>query len=245
MDPISYYFPCFTSFPQACTERKARIATLRRGGRMDRVLAAALERCLPDQRCGSPACPVCVRAWQRRVCTNMDQMFSGDTALHLVTLCHDRWLYVPCELADGGVERLKTTLRQQLKRYLPISAVAAGGIEVEYRSDLDCYMVHVHMLVGGASYAELRALRRVYSGRTVTGGTALRIDQVQQTPLDRARIFTYLFKWKTYMRDRQHGGRARRPPREVHNELLRFLAAHSFESLSFTYNLGGRGVLWA
>ena len=137
MDPISYYFPCFTSFtsfPQACTERKARIATLRRGGRMDRALAAVLQRCHYHHRCGSPACPVCVRAWQRRVCTNMDQMFSGDTALHLVTLCQDRWLCQPGNLADGGVERLKTTLRQQLRRYLPPSAVAAGGIEVEYRS---------------------------------------------------------------------------------------------------------------
>ena len=245
MDSIPYYFPDFTGFLQACTERKARIATLDRGDRADRALAAVLRRCRRDNRCKSPACPVCVRAGQRRVSTNMDRLFPEDAALQLVTLCHDRWLYAPGELADGGVERLKTTLRQQLKRYLPVSAVAAGGIEVEYRSDLERYMVHVHMLVGGALYVELRELSCVYSGRTVTGGTALRIDQVQQAPLDRARIFTYLFKWKTYMRDRQHGGRARRPPREVHNELLRFLAVHSFERLSFTYNLGGRGALWA
>jgi hypothetical protein len=245
MASIPYYFPGFTGFAQACTERKARIATLRRGDRADRALAAVLRRCNYYHRCGSPACPVCVRAWQKRVCTNMDRLFPENIALHLVTLCHDRWLYHPGDLADGGVERLKATLRQQLKRYLPVSAVAAGGIEVEYRPDLERHMVHVHMLVGGASYAALRELSRVYFGRTVTGGTALRIDRVQQGPLDRARVFTYLFKWKSYMRDRQHGGRARRPPKEVHNELLRFLAAHPFERLSFTYNLGGRGALWA
>ena len=183
MASIPYYFPGFTGFAQACTERKARIATLHRGDRADCALAAVLRRCRRDNRCGSPACPVCVRAWQQRVCTNMDRLFPEDAALHLVTLCHDRWLYQPGELADGGVERLKTTLRQQLKRYLPVSAVAAGGIEVEYRSDLDRYMVHVHMLVGGASYAELRELSRVYSGRTATGGTALRIEPGPTSPV--------------------------------------------------------------
>jgi hypothetical protein len=182
MDSIPYCFRDFTGFLQACTERKARVATLRRGNRADRALATVLRRCRRDKRCGSPACPVCVRAWQKCVSTNMDRLFPEDAALQLVTLCHDRWLYQPGELADGGVERLKTTLRQQLKRYLPGSAVAAGGIEVEYRSDLERYMVHVHMLVGGALYVELRELSRVYSGRTVTGGTALRIEPVRQTP---------------------------------------------------------------
>jgi hypothetical protein len=134
MDPIPDDFPGFTSFLQAWTERKARIATLRRGNRADRALATALRCCRHDNRCKSPACPVCVRAWQRRVCTNMDRLFPEDAALHLVTLCQDRWLCQPGNLADGGVERLKTTLRQQLRRYLPPSAVAAGGIEVEYRS---------------------------------------------------------------------------------------------------------------
>ncbi len=84
---------CETDFVAFLEEMLDRVATLRRGDGADRALAAALRRCRRDKRCGSPACPVCVRAWQRRVCTNMDRLFLEDDALHLVTLREDRWLY--------------------------------------------------------------------------------------------------------------------------------------------------------
>ena len=108
-------------------------------------------------------------------------------------------------------------------------------------------MVHVHMLVGGALDVELRELKFAsIPGARLPAAPRCTFNHAQQAPLDRARIFTYLFKWKLYTRDRQHGGRARRPPMEVHKtDPPWFLAAHSFERLSFTYNLGGRGALWA
>ena len=49
MDPTPYYFPGFTDFLQACTERKARIATLDRGDGADRALAAGASLLSPWQ----------------------------------------------------------------------------------------------------------------------------------------------------------------------------------------------------
>jgi len=248
----------FISTESALEETRSRVKSLELSSRAHtwkytrRRIAKTLHACISGTVCSSPACMSCVRAYQERVYESLSQQFLTYESLYHVTLVHERYWVPVGNLVDWHPHTIRNTIRQHFRRCDLPHVRAVGSIEVEYRPDQAKWVPHSHIVVSGASRPELNRLRKYYHGDTVSGSHRMVIQEVGQTDEDRARLFTYLFKSRTFVRDvlqcdsqdRRYRSRAYRPPASIHNEHLLFLFRHSFENLLLTIGIGARGCLF-
>lgn len=252
-----------TGLERAEKETRIRIDRLRQGtvsyrrphrghryGR--RWLANKLEACLAGKSCHCPACPVCGWKQQQRRHLRLVELFAPFPVLFHVTLIHERYMCNVGELEQmSGLLQIKNTIRKQFQRKELSRGAVVAGCEPEYCPDLQKWVLHTHLLVGGLSRHELERLRGYYAGKSPTGSHRMRVQEVARTVADFERVFSYPFKWRTYIRNRierpdgtTDRGPPRRPPAAIEDELLLFLASQTFETLTYTIGLGARGALW-
>ncbi|MDW7629005.1 hypothetical protein [Azospirillum brasilense] len=225
----------------------------KRGRKRERRRAAEkLNACLDGSTsCKSPSCLKCTRQLQVTAYDRLSAQFADHPPLHHVTLVHDRYMVEAGELDGARPQRVINTVRQQFKRAALLHGKAVGSYEVEFRTDLRCWVPHTHLIVAGLNRKEIERLRRWYASQTTSGSHRMVVQEIENTPEDFAKAFTYPFKWRTYGRDvvllpdgSKTRGRAYRLPKPIEDELLLFLNAHKFENLIYTINFGSRGAFW-
>jgi len=235
---------------KALNERSKRIGYFPQEGCDPQVEAIIkkLRSCSDDSPCKLAACPICVWNFQRTLLRACEKLLGGSEKLYFVTITHPRLWYKRRCLSDFEPRKVVLTLRKQIQRKLPLGVRAFGCVEAEYNNVVRRWVGHVHLIVFGCNRKELEMLRELYSGKTATGGTKLKICRIKHSNRDRTKVITYTCKFRTYFRDRRNENVknskyiAQRPSVILHTRHMLFLA-HPIERFLFSINLGPRGAL--
>ena len=240
----------FEARRSAIQERKQRVSSLNFTiNRRNLNIRRHLSHCRPRRRCCCPACPECHREFAIVFASRAAAVLPKSKDLHFVTLVAERWMIPPGKLWKVNLRRVTSTLLTQFKRAGIGDKVAIGRVEATYKSHFDRIVVHAHLVVADVRPRQLRQALGHYYPRfeerirdtkilnhtryhgdghlSVTGTVVKRVKS-------RIRLLGYLAKIKTWADGKyvDHTGKLRRkgkfrPPKPIHNELLRFLAKHN------------------
>ncbi|ABY28680.1 hypothetical protein [Methylorubrum extorquens] len=163
--------PCQTA-AEAAVERLRLVQRLRRySARVDfnaRAVADRLERCCPDFRCRSGACPECARAWQRWFTVATQDFLAHATPTGsqgmILSPVHETGIVEPGEgLPPAALRSVKSVVHDALTAAGLTTAVV--GIDVSFNEHLTAdfrphWCLHPRVFVPGALTASaVRTLR--------------------------------------------------------------------------------------
>jgi hypothetical protein len=169
-DPARRLFG-FESMAVARRRRDRLVHILRRGARTHRQLAEMLGHCRKGRRCGSLACPVCMRCLRRWFVYSAMEVCNREWEGALFVTVISPWFFADFgELHHLDLQVAKDRLRRQLDRCPTLSqAVILGGIDFSLNTDGignggPRWSGHFHLIVFGATPEQIRAeLGRFYS----------------------------------------------------------------------------------
>lgn len=127
-------------------------------------LLATLEGCRKNHRCGSMACPICMRRfrrWQVSEALYTLRKEKRSTYRFITLILHAyvmKYGFHPLK-----VNSFKQGLMDRLHAKLPKGACLIGWIETHWEPDMGGFMPHFHGIVAGATYEELRRLKPVHN----------------------------------------------------------------------------------
>lgn len=134
-------------------------------------LAGKLERCRPDLRCGSQACPMCARAFQRAKTACQQRLLEDlrkrrpDRRVYMITVIPDRWTFTLDQLDQFDVRKAQRWFKDVLTR-AGVNRVLVGGADLSWENTF--YQLHWHVAaITGNRKALSKRLTRGFGKRTV------------------------------------------------------------------------------
>lgn len=196
---------------KTCHRKKAkRINQLRRLPTHNagaRSLLEVLEACRANRRCGSMACPICMRRFRRwQVSEALFTLRHEERSTYrFVTLVLHQYV-MEYGFDPGKIRSFKRGLMKRLQAQLPDGARLIGWIEVAWEPDVNAFMPHFHGIAAGATYEGLRALKP--KNNLVKGKRPLVIKRIKDGT--EMRLATYCVKqFPRRWTDRQKKGAKR------------------------------------
>lgn len=232
--------PRFEKPKAARKERRFRQSILREGQRTaHHRLAAKLDRCSGDDRCLSPACPLCVGRFRIWYIGEMLRCLDDVEDLIFVTIINDEHAVPPNGLKECDPRRMSNGLRQQMKRVGFGNVPIMGGIDGDYRERTEQWRPHFHFVAPASAEPAFRELRKRFYCSSDQTHKPLVIKRVG----NRAKQVSYCFKgyWRSkisYTVGNQMRERARRLPAYRHREWL--LWRDRFDISDFMFLYGAR-----
>jgi hypothetical protein len=236
----------FPGLPQLETLAQAETENLRRIDALtDRApdIAAALETCHSNARCGLVICAVDARAFRFRLIRELLAIAKSIPGQHrIVTIFLGA--FPAGMLCKAVVKRALNRLRKQLERNGFERSHLMGSTEVNWDSATRTWILHVHLLAIGAPPAAWKRLRRALRG--VGPKFPVKV-QLLRNP---ERQISYLIKFHTYFWPKSRTGGVRSqaaplPPDRL-TELAKWWSGHTFGDFIFLVGAkrrGGRIVL--
>lgn len=217
--------PAFETKSQA--RARARADATKLGQRLPEV-RTIIKECRPASPCDTAACAFCGRALRRWFFPEVvGQVTPGNASI--VTTILER--VAAASLSNVDLGAIHRRLRSRIRRAGFVFAV--GGIEVEYRADVDAFDLHAHLVVEPANDATIDALRK----SSASAGPRA----VKRQPLrDPTRQLSYLLKFMTVHRPGGSKTRAVPLPRAAHRALMEWRA--KYPSRRFVFLFGARIV---
>jgi hypothetical protein len=195
------------------------------------AVAAMLDRCRPNQRCGSCACPQCGKAGQRRFIARATRRFKEQSVLLATVVLPDLTVSLG-QLDTLPIGEAREALRCFLHTLGLKNLTIYGGLDISMNvsgnGEWDPHWtLHWSLLLSGVSIEEFR---RACKGTVATSSTIMRPVMVRQIRNRRRYTFSYALKpefWRrTTYRDAQgklQRSRPQRIPAKHRCELLHYL----------------------
>jgi hypothetical protein len=134
------------------------------------ILADKIFRCRPGRRCGSLACPECLRAYQKaKVAAQRDTIkllkaTRKNKLLVMVNIIPLMVTYKPEDLSVLKVQKLNRWLKDVLTR-VGFKRVMLGSIDFSWEADRGIYQPHWHIAMWTSNREKLtRRLKRIFPG---------------------------------------------------------------------------------
>ncbi len=244
------------SADDADREQRLRVKDLRASANpVHHELARILEECRPSSRCMNAACAICSREFGMvvgpQIAAHCDR-WSATATTTFGTIFRRAWLVKPGRLDRINISRLKAMLTRQFARRFN-KCLVMGTIEVVWRPEFRRFLVHAHFVLVGAppeavsenlkdTYPSFRAKlrdRRILAHPKYRRHPRhkLRARKMRDIP-DVAGLAGYFTKFSTAMKEKLVGrdgrlqpGATKRPPTDIHVELLAFLGRHCHSEL--------------
>ncbi|PHS74572.1 MAG: hypothetical protein COB59_12040 [Rhodospirillaceae bacterium] len=240
---VEDYMPLFKEerdIEHARKENKARIRTLRKVGKKKAIaLANKLDKCQPEDKCGSPACAECNWLARRLHTRQMRRIFKMSAKQFHVCIVPIEFYFKPRALRQINVKRLKDTLRKQIARVGIKRVLIVGGIEVEYKFKRKRMCLHWHLIFGNCTKGDIEKLRRYYPNHREMKKSPIK-------PGEENRVYQYGIKNSTFGKN-PHNRKPKRPYPKIHAEHLYLLDRHTFHDLMFMrgvrFNGGKLGII--
>ena len=243
--------PDFWPRRKSLQEKRGRIELLLdEPGVANRKIARMLKKCRRNRRCKSPSCPICARRFQNDFFKAIRKCMRGRLWGHSsITLMLCRYWKPKGQLNEISLVTIRNTLRTQFLRLFSKENIkVVGCVEVNFNKETQMWEVHTHIIAIGSNKKVTEKLKKYYEGRTESGAGIRYVKEIEPKLLDVARLSSYIVKFTTYNRKKGEENRLDdrqipvRPPIDVHNEHVRFLAENKFENFIFKVGLGGRGM---
>lgn len=189
-------------------------------------------------RCDLPLCPRCARRYRRWLSSRILRLLSRCTRAYMLTIYGG--LFPRGELCEADIKLFHGRIRKRLRRAGFGRVVVIGGTEVCWRADLNCWLLHLHVVVLDPPAGAIERLREA-SEDALPGSPTVRTDTVR----DPAKAATYVQKFLPIHHPGQRSGN-RRPrgvglPNREAREFSRFLLRHAFQDFLFLYGCRRRG----
>ena len=182
----------------------------------------------------SVSCPICGRKFQRWIIAQALPISQLD--LQWVTIALE---LIPADrLFELDLVKLKRRTSQRIRRTAPSVSIVLGGIEAEFRTADDTFLLHGHFLISRFSKEEEQALKAAF--RKIDRAHPVRVDPLN----DPVKQISYSFKYATYHRPGSKTGPHRPRPVPLPNGPLMDLSVWRSRStfLDFVFMMGLRRV---
>jgi hypothetical protein len=227
--------------PQLETLAQAEAQNLRRVDALtDRVpeIAAALEACDRDARCGLVICAFCSRRHRFRLIRKLLAIAKSRPGQHEVATIFLEAFPVGT-LTTADVKRAHNRLRKRLERSGFDRSHLIGGTEVSWDSADRSWILHVHVLTIGVPAAAWVRLRKALRG--VGPKYPVKVQPLRNPE----RQISYVVKFPTYFRPKSRSGGARPsavplPPDRL-AELAQWWSAYTSDDFTFLLGAKRRG----
>jgi len=150
--------------------------------------------------CGEAFCATCGRLF-RRWFIGQTLRIARDHDLQVLTVALE--VIPPLALLSCDIPSLKRRTAQRIRRAAPSAQLVVGGIEAEYQSHENVFLVHAHLLISRLPDKEMKALRSAFSDIDVT--RPVKLQELKDAP----RQVSYLLKFVTYHRPVPQNGSRR------------------------------------
>lgn len=244
------------SADDADREQRHRIKDLRASADpLHHELARILEKCGPSSRCMNAACAICSREFAMavgpQIAAHYDRWSATGTTT-FGTIFRRAWLVKKSRLDRINISRIKAMVSRQFARRFN-KCLVMGVIEVVWRPEFRRFLVHAHFVLVGAppetvsddledTYPSFKVKLR---DRQILAHPKYRRDPRHKLRARKMRdipnafgLAGYFTKFSTAMKEKVvdlHGrlrtGATKRPPTDIHNELLAFLGRHCHSDL--------------
>jgi len=253
LDP-RHAFDEFESLVATRARRAARIRCLTRSGdKRDQELASKLRRCSKGCRCGSPACPRCMRQFRRwcapAVITALRTWKLAAEPL-VLTLVVPKWAVQFGNLHEVRLDRIARSVSKRFDRYQLRHAIVLGGFDFDLvvtdnDADSRTWQPHLHLLILNVQRCDLQPLLESYRKDRCASVPRPAVVSQFNNPIPQ---ICYLFKpyWCRRSRYKEFRADRMRPTRNTRKqslkslelrELLTFLDCHSQTDLMFRKNV--------
>jgi hypothetical protein len=232
--------PQLETLAQAAAENLRRIDAL-----TDRApdIAAVLEACDRNARCGLVICAVDARAFRFRLIRELLAIAKSIPGQHEIGHIYLE-TFPAGMLSRANIKRALNRLRKQLERSGFGESILIGGTEVSWDSATRSWILHVHLLAIGVPAAAWTRLRKALRG--VGPKFPVKVQRLRNPE----RQVSYLIKFNTYFRPRSRSSGARSSavplPLDRLAELAAWWSGYTFEDFTFLVGAkrrGGRIVL--
>jgi hypothetical protein len=210
--------------------------------RLDERSALALERmkdCLDGSYfCGKIACPKCSRYY--RLWAGSEFLRIHENSEHIGSVVTVILSAIPVgELKSIDVAKVKSSMRQRIRRSIHSRLRIVGGIEFGYKEEEHSWVLHAHLLILGCQARDFKSLRAVLTKRTGLRNT--KFQALNNAPAQ----LSYLVKFHTYHRPGTQSKSSRANvyplPQEQLVELVAWWNKLEFSDLLFLYGIRRRG----
>ena len=138
-------------------------------GQAYKALATKLNRCRPKARCGSLACPMCARAFQKTKVAAEDKLIRGFRKLKagkklvMVTIIPRAKIFKPDELKNLDVRKSKRWLKDVLQKD-GFDRVMLGSADISWE-EAGYYQLHWHLAMWTSDQKKLSTrLKKLFPG---------------------------------------------------------------------------------
>lgn len=165
-------------------------------------IARSLEHCLDHdgRTCDHDACPAACHFAARRLRAAIilgatPLLQDHDGPISFVTVAHPRWALPPGQLRDVNSAAIQQWVRRRFMTIAGAGLVAVGAIDLSLNTALDgtlSYHPHVHLVIAGASKAELRDAFKIPRTHALPHEKLLKVEPIG--PENVARCIAYSVK---------------------------------------------------
>ena len=103
--------------------------------------------------------------------SEMIRNFKDDAPLYLVTIVPLNECLEEERLESFSPQRFKDKLKKQLRRSGVDACCVVGGIEIDFHTNLGCWVPHFHLLVSGVGRRQLEAFKEKHYKGSLNGGS--------------------------------------------------------------------------
>lgn len=129
-------------------------------------LAVKLNSCVEESPCESAACPVCFRSHRINVISELVKICNKRKEWRIVTLIYYFEQMDDKNVMSFDLSQLKDLLRKQLKR-AGFKELVIGSFEMDYHTESNCWMPHLHLLVKHDEAAEEKLRKAMNSKKNM------------------------------------------------------------------------------
>jgi len=224
----------FETAEDAAAESARSEVVLKAGG-APRYLIEYLAECRAgDYVCEKTFCPSCARRFRRWFIGEVLRVSDGQAAQIITVL-----LARSPNINDLDPAPFRHSLRKRLDRAGLAEAVVIGGFEIVWRAADKNWVLHVNLLILGASRSAIARFEGSF-------GSSYFARPTKKAPLNDPPVqLSYLLKFSTYHRPLQQIGPRRSPAKPLnakeHVALVRWMDQRSFSDMLFLYGVRRRG----
>jgi len=182
----------FETYAEAKKRLTHKNRVLRKGNRHQRRLAAKLERCRKDHRCGSGACDFCVGTFRACLYRNSLLIFASRPHWTRASVIPARMLIRPGELSNVDLHAIAAKMDKRLERSTLRNRLAFIGIDISFNlqdNKAVGWQLHLYMLIEGRNTLRLQEAIKAAFPSEPTAPAPYDFDEVEPSSQ-----ITYLFK---------------------------------------------------
>jgi hypothetical protein len=183
----------FETIGEAKRRWAVKIRLLQGGNRHERRLAAKLVRCRKGQRCGSPACDLCVGQYRLDLFRQTAPIFCASPNWTCACIVPAGFLFPAGGLSNINLTAIAAMVEKRLERSSLSGRITIVGIDISLNiqnNEPGAWQLHLHGVVQGENTARLQEAIKAAFPPEPTAPAPYRFSAVHNS----GEAITYLFK---------------------------------------------------